>query len=255
MDTGDFLSGYLQPSDDGLDRQFMLPLPDIAGLEKQADFIVQGRQATTFSTNIVTTYASVPESLRLVEVYKNSQEAVSGIFLRLVGTMVLVRRGFPFLFVDAAMANVSPLTAQKEAVSTRVAVHMPQADPVLRREAFDYLGRQAEASGVEHALRDIPALPGFWGPLWSARAADMRFDMIAQLRRDAWAAYDQYCRQAPRDERFDYTPTQHQMILKNAVVEHRLFQKMGLSVPGEAQAAFFSVLAFAPDEPPAPGRG
>jgi hypothetical protein len=255
MDAGDFTTGYLQPSSDGLDRRFVVPLPDIAGLEQQAAFIVQGRQATTFSTNIIATHASAAEELRVVEVYKNSQDEVSGVFLRLVGTMALLRRGYPFMFVDAAMANVNPLTAQREAVSTRVAVHMPQADPVLRRGVFDRLDRQAAESGIETALREVPALPACWGPLWSARSAGAQVDMIAHLRRGAWEAYAAYCAQTPRNERFDYTPTQHQMIFKNAVAEYLLFQRMGLSVPAEAQAAFFSVLSFVPGGPPAAGAG
>ena len=35
-----FIKNYLQPSHDGLDRQYTLPLP-AEGLEKTADFIVQ----------------------------------------------------------------------------------------------------------------------------------------------------------------------------------------------------------------------
>jgi hypothetical protein len=38
---------------------------------------------------------------------------------------------------------------------------------------------------------------------------------------------------------------QQQMVFVNACAEHGLFRKMGLAVPAEAQAAFFSILSFA----------
>ena len=41
-----------------------------------------------------------------------------------------------------------------------------------------------------------------------------------------------------------YRPMQQQMVFKNSQLEHLLFEKMGLSVPTEAQAAFFSVLVL-----------
>jgi hypothetical protein len=38
---------------------------------------------------------------------------------------------------------------------------------------------------------------------------------------------------------------QQMMIFNNAKAEHLMFKKMGLSVPTEAQAAFFSVMVGA----------
>ncbi len=245
MNIDTFVHTYLRFSEDELNRDYTIPLPEIAGLEKQSEFIVQGRRETTFSTNIITTYFSNELGLRVVEVYKNSQEEVKGIFMRLVGTMVLLRKGYPFLFLDAAVSNVSPLTAQKEDLSTRVAIHMPQANSVQRSNLFDNLSKKAADEGYRFTTREIAALPDFWGPIWSAQAAGLEPDFIGTLRRYAYESYELYCREASASHDFDYVPTQHQMVMKNSVSEYHLFQKMGLAVPAEAQAAFFSVLSFA----------
>ena len=110
MNEKDFLKNYLWPSDDRLDRTFTHPLTDIEGLEKRGDFIVQCELEDTFSTNIVTKYESDILGVRLVEVYKNTQNKVTGVFLRIVGTMNLVKPGYPFLLLYAAISKVSPLT-------------------------------------------------------------------------------------------------------------------------------------------------
>jgi hypothetical protein len=46
---------------------------------------------------------------------------------------------------------------------------------------------------------------------------------------------------------FDYKPMQDQMVYKNSAAEHGIFQKMGLQVATEAQAAFFSILVTGVD--------
>ena len=58
----------------------------------------------------------------------------------------------------------------------------------------------------------------------------------------AWKAYADYCSSTSPDENFDYLPVQQQMIIKNSKAEHAQFQRMGLEVPVEVQAAFFSIL-------------
>ncbi len=99
MSEKDFITNYLQPSDNRLDRTFTHPLPpDIEGLKKCGDFIVQGELEDTFSTNIIRKYVSDTAGIKLVEVYKNTQNKVTGVFIRLVGTMSLVKNGYPFLF-------------------------------------------------------------------------------------------------------------------------------------------------------------
>jgi len=238
-----FIKHYLKPSASGLDKKFTLPLPDIPGLQKSGTFIVQGSLDTTVSTNIIAKHVSEPAGVRCVEVYKNTENEVTGRFIRLVGTLSLVKKGYPFLFLDAAVSNISFTTGQTEGLSTRVAIHLPQADSSKRDMFFDTLRTQAESAGLTSTTRVIESMPDFWGPLLSLHNEGITLDVIRTLRDGAWKSYEQYCSQARNNPDFDYLPVQHQMILKTSQAEHHFFKKMGLAVAAEAQAAFFSVLA------------
>jgi len=244
LENDNFLNNYLKPSEDCLDRTFTIPLPDIPGLEESGEFIVQGHQDNTYSTNIMLKHVNNEAGIRIVEVYKNSQDQHKGIFIRLVGTMAMMKNGYPCLFLDAAISNVSPLTARKEDISTRVAIHMPQAIPEERKTFLEDLSARAEEADIDFSQREIDALPGFWGPIWSTRAEGIDYIRIKDLRDMAWAAYSAFCDQIEHKSDFNYRPMQEQMVFNNSTSEYHLFQRMGLSVPSEAQAAFFSILSF-----------
>jgi hypothetical protein len=237
-----FLKNYLQPSLDGLDRQFTLPLPDEDSLDKTAEFIVQSHCPPTYSTNVIARYENRKAGMRLVEVYKNSQNSKSGKFVRLVGSMSLVKKGYPFLFFDAAVTNINLQTGRKAAAATRIALHMPQAGDNGRQRLMTQVARCAEDAGFACSMLDIAALPPFWGRLLSVRRPGIDLEAIAQVRTFAWQAYGRYCGRSAAVKNFDYQPVQQQMIIKNSKAEQGQFRRMGLEVPEEVQAAFFSVL-------------
>ena len=242
MDEKDFLEKYLWPSEDRLDRTFTHPLPSIEGLKKCGDFIVQCEHEDTFSTNIVTKYESDLLGVRLVEVYKNSQNKVTGVFVRLVGTMALVKVGYPCLSLDAAVSNVNLSTGERDGMRTTVAIHLPQIDAEQRKMVFQSFYGQVKESGVSCQERQSDALPGFWGSVWVAQAEGADFDTIRKLRDSAWDAYKRLIDETPAKTPFDYRPLQEFMVFDVSAREHLMFKKMGLSVPVEAQAAFFSVM-------------
>ncbi len=243
METENFTTRYLKPSASGLDSGFTIPLPEIPGLIKSGEFIVQGELEQTFSTNIITKYLSEDLEVKLVEVYKNTEEKVEGRFIRLVGTISLLKKGYPFLFLDAAVSNINFLSGQMEGITTRVAIHFPQADSEMRNQFFETLSQQAEGAGLTYTTRVIEMMPDFWGPLWSTQSEGIALDSIKTLRGWAWTLYENYCSQTSSNADFDYSPVQHQMIQKTSKAEHHFFKKMGLAVAVEAQAAFFSVLS------------
>jgi len=241
MDTEQFVENYIVPSAGGANRQFTLPLPDSA-LVQTGEFIVQSHCESTYSTNIITRYERQEDGVRLVEVYKSSQNMDSGKFVRLVGTMALLKKGYPFLFLDAAVSNINMQTGEQADLGTRMAVHMPQADDGARQSLMDNLSAQAEAATLQCGTVSIDALPPFWGPLWHVRSDGLALEAIEQVRGFAWKSYLQYCEQNAAVEDFDYMPVQQQMVIKNAQAEYGQFVRMGLDVPAEVQAAFFSVL-------------
>ena len=241
MNEKDFLENYLWPSDDRLDRTFTHPLPNIEGLKKCGDFIVQCEHEDTFSTNIITKYESDILGVTVKEVYKNTQNKVTGVFVRLVGGMNIVKNGYPRVSLDAPILNVNPSTGEREDITTRMYITLPQADPEQRKIFFDHLREQAKEAGISLRERQSDALPDFWGPMWMAESKGVDFDMLRQLRDYAWSAYKGVIEETEEKTPLDYRPLQEHMVFNVAGSEHLMFKRMGLSVPVEAQAAFFSV--------------
>jgi hypothetical protein len=65
--------------------------------------------------------------------------------------------------------------------------------------------------------------------------------MIKKLRDYAWGSYKGLTEQTKKKSLFNYGPFQEQMVFNAEGLEHLTFKRMGLSVPVEAQAAFFGV--------------
>jgi len=241
MNEKDFLENYLWPSGDRLDRTFTHPLPKIEGLKKRGDFIVQCEYEDTFSTNIIIKYESDILGVTVKEVYKNTQNRVTGVFVRLVGGMNMVKIGYPRVSLDAPILNVNPSTGEREDVATRMYITLPQADPEQRKIFFDYLSKQAKADGISYSEVTSDMSPDFWGPRWTAETNGVNLDMFRKLRDFAWNAYKRVTDETKEKVPFDYRPLQEFMVFDVSAREHLMFKKMGLSVPVEAQAAFFSV--------------
>ena len=85
-------------------------------------------------------------------------------------------------------------------------------------------------------------LADFWGTVWIAESKGIDFDIIQKLRDLAWSSYKRLIEQTKEKTPFDYRPFQEHMIFDTAKREHLSFERKGLSVPVEAQAAFFSVM-------------
>jgi len=242
MNEKDFLENYLWPSDDRLDRTFTHPLPDIEGLKKCGDFIIQSEFEDTFATTIMTKYESDTLGIRLVEAYRNTQHKITGIFVRLVGTMSLVKTGYPCLSLDAAVSNVNLFTGEREDIKTAVLVRLPQADPEQREMVFSRLTEQAKEDGISYRDMAFDQLPDFWGTTWVGESEGFDLDMIRKLRDCAWSSYKGLIEQTKEKTPFDYKPVQEYMIFNVARLEHLMFKGAGLSVPVEAYAAVFSVM-------------
>jgi len=238
----DFLENYLWPSEDKLDRTFTHPLPNIDGLKKCGDFIVQSEYEDTFSTNIMTKYVSDTLGIRLVEVYKNNQNKVTGTFLRLVGTMLLVKDGYPRVSIDAPIANVNARTGERQDITTRAHISLNLANDEQRKIFFDHLREQAKTAGISYTEIIPETQPDFAGLRWMAEVKGVNLDMIRQLRDYLWNSYKRVIDQTKEKLPFDYRPWQEFMIFDVSKRENLMFKGMGLSVPVEAQAAFFSVL-------------
>jgi hypothetical protein len=242
MNQEEFLNEYLWPSNDRLDRSFTHTLPNIDGLKKYGDFIIQSECEDTFSTNIISEYKSDTLGVILKDVYKNTQNKVTLFFIRLVGTMSIVKTGYPFLLLDTSVRNVSLLTGEREDIMTRVYITLPQADLEQRDIFFNHLNAQAQEASLSYSERKSDAAPDSWGPTGIGESKGVDLDMIRCLRDYSWGSYKRVIDKTKEKIPFDYKPIKENAIFNVAGREHSLFRKIGLSVPIEAQAAFFSVL-------------
>jgi hypothetical protein len=241
MDEKRFIANFVQPSDKKMDEAFTHPLPKIEGLRKCAEFVIQSEDEETFSTNIVTRFASDSLGIKLFEVYKNTEHKGLGIFVRIVGALTVVKVGYPLLFLDAAVSNVSPLTTEREDLTTRVAIHLPQAAPEQQQIFFSRLREAAEKDSVTYRDLKVDAMPDFWGSIWLSESKGFDRDMIRRARDNAWISYKCLIEGTKERSPFDYRPLQEHMIFNVSALEHASFKKMGLSVPVEAQAAYFTL--------------
>jgi hypothetical protein len=239
MNDQNFLDNYLWPSDDKLDRTFTFPLPDGEGLKNCGDFIIQCQHEDTFSTNIITKYES-DIGIFLKEFYKNTQNKVTGGFVRLVGGMNIVKNGYPQVSLDPPMLNFDPATNERSEITSRMFITMPQANPEQRKIFFGNLSDLAKEAGIDYSERKSDTMPDFWGSGWMAVAGGVNFDLFEKLRN--FACYKRVIEETKEKIPFDYRPLQEYMVFDVAGREHLTFKRRGLSVPVEAQAAFFSAL-------------
>jgi hypothetical protein len=156
--------------------------------------------------------------------------------------MSLVKTGYPFVVLDASVRNVTKSAPEQEAIATRVAVHLPQAGVGQRIIFFGRLSKEAKKAGISYGTINSDEVPAFWGKVWMGQDAGINLDMIRQLRDYSWYAYRDIIERTQARTPFDYRPVQEEMVLNASRREHLVFESRGLSVPTEAQAAFFSVM-------------
>jgi hypothetical protein len=119
---------------------------------------------------------------------------------------------------------------------------MPQADPEQSRMFFGNLSEQAQKVGISYSEMVSDVSPDFWGPMWKAETGGINFNLFKNLRDFAWSSYKRVIEQTKVKIPFDYRPLQEYMVFGVSEREHHMFNRMGLSVPVEAQAAFFSAM-------------
>lgn len=241
MDKDQFITNYLTPATPDLNPDVIHPLPDIAGLKKEAEFIIQCEQNQTFSINVIKQYNSDSLKVRLVDVYKNTQRTDTKSFIRLVGTMSLYKHGFPFVFLDAALSNVNPFSAQPEELTTRVMVHAPQTDTQQQKIIFDKLNEVVQDTDIETNLVSNKSMPDFWSQIWLAKVPRLDLQLIKALRDQTWSAYEIIVERGKEDPDFDYASVRNHLTINQSKSEHLLFKKLGFTVPHKAQSAFFGV--------------
>lgn len=247
-----FVKNYIKPATNyKVNKHFTYPLPDIPGLEHAGDILVQSMLEDTVQTNIMTKY--VRDYLNVIEVYKNTENTVSGTFIRLIGSSAFVEAGFPPFFIDCAVLNVNFSTGEPADISSMIAIHNPGADDTAQRQPFlDCVIAAAALEGITLSKRDTAArgLPVFWGDMLSAGSRPgLDLEAMHTVRDIAWTCYEEkiLCSTCgDPNTTFDYRPIQEYFFFEQALHEHHLFENLGLSVPVGGQGAFFRAFVDMP---------
>jgi len=237
MNESDFVKSFLLPSTVKLEDAYSLPLPEILDLKKVADILIQGESDDSFMVNVVRKYFSESLGVMVREVYKNTQNTKSGVFVRLVGTIGFVKKGYPRLVVDAPVSNVSLLPGESKELKTRVFVVFPQAEPDQKEQVFGQV--QKDASKDRIVLTTKTEKAGSPPSAYFVEAPGIDLDIIAKVRNYAWNAYRHLIERNPPAVDFDYRPILSERVFETAGKEARSFAAKGLSVPVEVQQAFF----------------
>ena len=120
------------------------------------------------------------------------------------------------------------------------------ANDEQRKIFFDHLREQAKTAGISYVETIPETQPDFAGLRWMAESKGVNLGLIKQLRDYLWNSYKYLTEQTKEKIPFDYRPWQEYMIFDVSRRENLMFKGMGLSVPVEVQAAFFSVIVSGP---------
>ena len=109
-------------------------------------------------------------------------------------------------------------------------------------EALLAMNEQAKKAGISYRDVILDTLPDFWGIIWLGESNVADFDIIGKLRNYACSSYKRLIDHTKEKNPFDYKPLQERMVFTEPKREIPIFKSIGLSVPVESQAAFFSVM-------------
>ena len=242
-----FVKNFIKPSKANRSTEFTYPLPDIEGLEKAGDIIIQSELKETFSTNIITQYVSKTSGINLIEIYKNTENKKTGVFIRIPGSIAIAKNGYPKVILDPTVLNVDPKTGLQRDINTFMAVSLPQASEQQSSLFYRSLKTKAEEDNIPYTYIPVyQGTPDFWGPIFWASWPGLDLDMMHTVRDHIWSAYQEMLEQTGPITNLDYTQLRDFMIYEMARREHETFAFFGLSVPEEAQAAFFTVVTTPP---------
>lgn len=243
----DFIKNYIWPTDATVNKHYTYPLPD--SFAKTADFIIQSEVGDSFSTNIIRTCMN-DDGVYVNETYKNSQNTVTGKFVRLNGSTSAVKYGYPSLRTDFPIINVNTATGDIVPINSFATLMLPQGSQEQWDIFFTCLADKIEEAGMARPTPIVnPTLPPWWGPLVMVRWNGIDIEKSQMLRDITLSCYEEVLNQTDSVQDFDYRPLQERMIFDQAKSERHLFADiLGIDVPAAIQQAFFAATTYTPSE-------
>ena len=211
---------------------------------KVGEYKLTSQCMKTISEQTITDYYDKDTKLRTTVVEKETRNN-QGTFVRLLGSSMRYKEGYPPLVFDSGIMNIHdkkntgfsaflPTVTAKEHINTfdsYVHEHLSE-----KKIAFFLLNDTAH---IPDYLKKIPDLMRRCG--FNVKREGEHPDLIEELRELSFAAYDEVLKlnpsPCPIEEFSDF------MINEQSRKEHTVFKGFGLSVPSKVQKAFFTLFA------------
>jgi len=211
---------------------------------KVGEYKLTSQCMNTISEQTITDYYDKDTKLRTTVVEKETRNN-QGNFVRLVGSSMRHKEGYPPLVFDSGVINVHgktvtgfsaflPTVTAKEHV---ISFHSYAQEHLRERNLAFFLLN--DTANIPDYLKKIPDLMRRCG--FNVKKEGEHLDLLEELKELSFAAYDEVLKlnpsPCPVEEFSDF------MINEQSRKEHTVFKGFGLSVPSKVQKAFFTLFA------------
>ncbi len=211
---------------------------------KVGEYTLVSKCMNTISEQTIIDYYNKDTKLRTTVVEKETRDN-QGTFVRLVGSSMRHKEGYPPLVFDSGIMNIH------DKKNTGFSAFMPTVIAKEHVSSFDSYAQEhlREKNLAFFLLNDTANIPDYLKKIpdhmrrcgFNVKREGEHPDLIEELRELSFAAYDEVLKldpsPCPVEEFADF------LINEQSKKEHTVFKGFGLSVPSKVQKAFFTLFA------------
>jgi len=208
------------------------------------EYILTSKCMNTISKQTITDYYDKDTKLRTTVVEKETKDN-QGNFVRLVGSTIKHKEGYPPLVFDTGVLKIRSKNI------TGFSAFLPTVAAKEHGTTFDSYAQEhlMEKKIGFFLLKDTAHIPDYLKMLpdhlrkcgFSVQKEGEHLDLIRELKELSFTAYDEVLKlnpsPCPVEEFSDY------LINVQSKNEHKVFKGFGMSVPSKVQKAFFTLFA------------
>jgi len=211
---------------------------------KVGEYKLTSKCMNTASEQTIYDYYDKDRKLRTTVVKKETKDN-QGNFVRLVGSTIRHKEGYPPLVFDSGIIKID------DKIHTGFSAFLPTVTSKEHVTMFDsYIQEHLMKKEIAFfLLKDTANIPDYLKMLpdhmrrcgFSMQKEGKHLDLIEELKKLSFAAYDEVLKLSPSPcpikEFSDY------LINEQSKNEHKVFKGFGMSVPSKVQKAFFTLFA------------
>jgi len=208
------------------------------------EYTLVSKCMNTISEQTIIDYYDKATKLRTTVVEKETRDN-QGTFIRLLGSSMRYKEGYPPLVFDSGIMNIH------DKKNTGFSAFLPTVTAQEHVNRFDsYVQEHLREKSLDFfLLNDTAHIPDYLKKIpdhmrrcgFNVKKEGEHPDLVEELRELAFDAYDEVLKlnpaPCPVDEFSDF------MINEQSRKEHTVFKGFGLSVPSKVQKAFFTLFA------------